>query len=342
MQRADIFCEIQFLKEFFSKIPVGFTFDDEQIKLDKLWRSFAEFIIKSNIHINIPISKFRDEYDEEIIRQLWKRSVSGQCGLEFHDGDFVNNHGLSQSYKDESFLRNGIFFVAGKNDKIDLISQKHGILIFNQINWTFANMYFEEDKTAVQKGEKHYTPFWRKLKYLKHPCNSFSIIDNYILQDEWKIKKNLIPLLDLILPDSMDIDFHISIFALKEPNNKIVNFQSRIVLLEQELKKIRPDLNYTLSLFSLQDKSDHDRSCITNYIMVDSGSGFDVQGPADKTTHKTTITASFPIMADYFTDRSDKPYENIVLTMKKIYDNAVHNERIQTFWGVKKNRLFEN
>ena len=129
------------------------------------------------------------------------------------------------------------------------------------------------------------------LSKTNHKCNALAIIDRYLLKSNNSIKYNLIPILDIYLPEQISVTFNISIFT----DCLLGDAKTLYDNVHREISKLRPNLKFTFGLFNMNSKL-HDREIITNYMHITSGSGFDLID-LDKTgeylrfIHQTSITA---------------------------------------------------
>ena len=162
-----------------------------------------------------------------------------------------------------------------------------------------------------------------------------AIVDNYVLKSESIIKENLLPIFDKLLPHNLKIPFHISVFAENEFHNK-----EYYELIKKLIEKIRPDLTFNLTLHQLHNEF-HDRSIITNYLLLDSGSGFDLF-IKNKASHQTSITGYYPFSTSNINIDARLKYQIIRKSLKKVFGGACSNENLTNYWGYKENRLFEN
>ncbi len=338
MNRQKVFCEIDFYKRFIYSYPNIPAPGEESIKQMKQWIDFNAFMFKSDIFFNINSEQFEDLSNEDsYYKILWKRSVNGECGVEFLPSDFPVLADFNQS--DESIQEHfdAVFLTCESKETCSLFESNFGIKAISIDNLPENNDLFNFKLVSVESGSKSHND-WRFLKSFKHVCNSLAIVDNYILSDKTILSENLFPILDTLLPYSLKISFQISIFAKKEVNGRNLNFQHFHDEIDSEIKRIRPDLNVKLGIFQIRNEI-HDRNIFTNYFILDSGSGFDLFRNK-KARHQTKIVGYFPSFVSNFDQDSGKFYNSLKKTLRKIYKDAVQNQNITLYWGVKENRLF--
>ena len=93
------------------------------------------------------------------------------------------------------------------------------------------------------------------------------------------------------------------------------------------IKKIRPKLNYRLNIYD--SRKLHDRSIITNNVILTSGAGFDVIGANELPLKFTTTSLYFPFL------QSDKN-ENYLYWINNILKEERKCKAYQrNYWGDK-------
>lgn len=156
-------------------------------------------------------------------------------------------------------------------------------------------------------------------------CNSLVIADRYILADTSGnvLNANLKPIFDAILPEKLanDIIFTICIVAEKMGND----INGKLYKIENLVKYVRPDLDFCINIFGT--KKLHDRTILTNNIMLSSGAGFDVIGTNEEPLKFTTTSLVFPFL---MFDKKDNylVWINNVLKEKQKCRNYQEN-----YWG---------
>lgn len=154
----------------------------------------------------------------------------------------------------------------------------------------------EEKTIAIPKGS-HYSS-WDEIDFPQQAkkSNSMIIVDNYILDDTTKIKNNIGALLDILLPDKTIVEYHIVLFGILKGTKKSLTEKDaarRCQLFGDEIKRIRPQLKYKLSVFNCTEF--HDRIIVTNNAWIDCGGGFDLFNNG-KACKRTNIRFAFPFI----------------------------------------------
>ena len=111
-------------------------------------------------------------------------------------------------------------------------------------------------------------------------------------------------------------------------------------LIKKSLKNLRPKMNFKLTIHQLRSEF-HDRTIITNYLLLDSGSGFDLFSKS-KAIHQTSITGYYPFLTSNINIDVGLKYRVIRKSLKKVSDSACSTEHLTNFWGDRENRLFKN
>lgn len=354
MDRKSVFCEIEFFNKFIGLYPITFSTADDVLKKGRYWIDFYSFITKSDLYFNISKFEFKClTNDNEHLSNLWKKSAGGMIDLDFLENNFPDITNLNKTIANDNKLLESIFLTCQREEKCKQIEGKFGIKIIsiNSIQNYPCDNLFDILIKSILKGSKHHFG-WDFLSRLKHPCNTLTIVDNYILKDEVLIKENLIPILDTLLPVHLEIPFHISIFAkrLFPQKNAVTNittlesidFQNRFKLIDSLIKQKRPELNFKLGVFEI-DKELHDRSLMTNYLYLESGSGFDLFKNRIA-NHQTKIIGFYPFAISNLNDGAHILNNDLRNTLKTIYKNAgvvIDSKKANYFCGVKENRLLE-
>ena len=331
--KQKIYCEIEFYKQFVNSFPKSVYPNDQSITKTKCWIELYSYFSKNKMFFDISEKELielseQNEYFKFLIKQ-WGENKIETYKLNFPDLEkFEDCISINQDSLESVYL-------SCKSDELcKKVEDSFGIKvisidkIFDESN--FFNVHIE----TVEKGDKSHTN-WDFLHIFSHPCNSLAIVDNYILKDTNVIDENLIPVLDKVLPSNLKIPFHLSVFAKNDFHNK-----ERYELIKETLDKLRPNLSFRISVFQLRSEF-HDRTLITNYLILDSGSGFDLFSNK-KAKHQTKITGYYPFSASNINFNARFSYQVLRKSMKEVYDKGVSNEKFQDVWGEKENRLFEN
>ena len=169
------------------------------------------------------------------------------------------------------------------------------------------------------------------------------IVDNYILSKTDLAIENLTDIFDSLIPLhlSSEVVFQIAIFT-----SSLVNAENKQQYIFDILKKLRPEIKFSVSIIKSTSDNFHDRNIISNNIIVTSGAGFDLfkQRKSQKTT---TISLHTPFITsiNYW---SRKAYSDILQDAVKVYKsspkygvNNVGDSFSNFIIGLGDNRLFE-
>lgn len=183
---------------------------------------------------------------------------------------------------------------------------------------------------------------------LSHSCNSAIIIDPYILSSKNGIDNNLIPILNLILPQTLKVTFHLSVYG--QPLNGCNQGRNEMKMSADEIYSyirnkialIRPRLNVFFNLYHVKTTGNgngdfHGRFIIMNNMISESRDGFDVFKVGEKgksiSGKNPTIESVCPAL-----DRSGKSSKEYYRWIKIC--SKEKNLIKSTFQG-SNNRLFE-
>ena len=173
-----------------------------------------------------------------------------------------------------------------KNKKeIDKLRENFATEFLNQSfnpEWKkYSDRFLKETDLHIQGITDIYlnNKTWSDLLKHQYPINSIVIEEPYLLNADYSIKYNLVPILQHILPvKSPKLPIHITIFANKNEYNDTF-LSTKGVPLKNALDLIFT--NYTLSIYLIKgsNKVDtsvklHDRHIYTNYFYLTSGNGF--------------------------------------------------------------------
>ena len=121
------------------------------------------------------------------------------------------------------------------------------------------------------------------------PYNAIVVIDNYILDDTNMMTENIEGLFEAIMPKELNTTFHITIVTSLK---KIPYCNDRYNRLRDTVKKLRPNIDFELTIIKSQDF--HDRTILTNTMFFSCGAGFDLfrKKQSQKTT---TVNVALPL-----------------------------------------------
>lgn len=335
MRSQDIYLEIDFYKKFIDSLPAEENPYGVNYPL-KQWQNFYELMIKSNIYLDINEQTLAElaKQDKESYNIFVKKWGSGNS-VELLEDKFPNIDKFEIFVQKNKDLLKSIFLTSKPNNRCEEIENSYGIRVIGFENiYKVTNNIFNMHIEPIESGNKTHTD-WSFMNKFIHPCNSIAVVDKYILKSEDTILENLLPILSIILPDKLKIPFHISVFSKNEPNiKKNYNF------IKEQLKKEKPNLNFTLAVHELKDNKIHDRTIFTNYLLIESGKGFDLFNKK-KATHQTKINAYYPFSVLNVNDEVTLSYVHLEDSLIKVYNQAVDSPSYANYCGKKENRLFE-
>ena len=329
MDVMKVYCEVGFLRNFLETIDSPFSDKGEVVM------QIIKFLSKATIVFNSSKESVISNYiNNPIFKIIFK---SSQKGLnpghhKWLDEDFCN---ISQSSQPNMFA---IYLTTLPEIECNRIMKKYGVMVFNCDTLLKAEHLFVDcgislpNKDNIKKG-------WKSI--LDHKfvniCNSLIIIDNYILQSNdkqtWgnksvqeKIKNNLIPILDCLLPKELGgtEPFHLYIFAY-EGNNSFETLmkddnENGIPMQIKQLRGGKVPIKMELIKCT---KEFHDRVILTNNLLVSSGLGFDLFKEGSYTVDKpTSVSVIFPFIQS-FNLWAEKYYMDILKFALKCEQNNI-------------------
>ena len=175
------------------------------------------------------------------------------------------------------------------------------------------------------------TNTWQNILSGIPPMNSLVLLDRYIFASQERINRNLFPILETLLPNNLDVSFHLTIITCNNINNNVRGNEQYMNLVNQ-LNNRRPNLDIKISICICPMGDFHDRCIITNNFLIRSSSGFDLFDNTNRAIHEMTL---------------DKYHRGFSLDVGNIIDEylncakRIFNDFHNTHLGVNTNRLFD-
>ena len=197
---------------------------------------------------------------------------------------------------DDNIL-NAVFLTVADTSECKSLSDRFGVIVLNlpmvfSVNHVYVNNGISFDRANGQ----NWTYLWElKEKYPSISCcNSLVIADRYLLSDnnESAFDNNLKPILEALLPQSLENSIIFNIYIIAE--NICSYIEEKLYKIEMLIKELRPKLTFSLNIFN--SRKLHDRSILTNNIILTSGAGFDVIGSNEIPLKFTTTSLYFPFL----------------------------------------------
>ena len=283
--------ELSFL-EGYSKLLPTITMPDENImEAIATWANLNSFISRSSLTLDCTPAQINAEaQDDPNLKQLWKKNAGGECNIDFHGSKFNNIEDLLK--------QNPLCLLLTEQDKTSICGN-YGIININLANFSKKGHYFKDNGAAVKMGD-HWD--WEEIRWVaSEAANSLIIVDNYIFKGDEK--SNLYKILDIILPKSLKVDFHLTVFYIESRPGSEDNLKNAI-------KRIRPDLNIVYEFIKTTKdvnngfKTDfHDRAILTNNLWIDSGAGFNLLR-RDRLHFKADKSTTISIAHIFFASRN--------------------------------------
>ncbi|MCQ2285892.1 MAG: hypothetical protein MJZ76_03330 [Bacteroidales bacterium] len=295
-----------------------------------------------------------DATEEQIIKDPFLKSVIKQGRYERCDENYINKK-LDSLKIDKNVNDLCATYLLDKGPcKCDSIEKKYGVVALCPETIIKKDHLFKGSGFSLDKNVKYPLRYVTFKDILGQPCNSLIVIDPYLLsnrkEDKTKgtvsfpgLSNNLESLLDAILPQSADVEFHLTIVSsLEKGQDDVKRIYEKV---KKCLKKIRNENElvvklgffYTEKGFNHNVESFHSRHILSNSFLVDSEDGFDLfDDYGYRTKNNPTVSIVFPRL--YGNCREDMTkYENWIVSVKKHVENASDC----LFYGTKENRLFE-
>ena len=345
ISRKTVYCETSFWNRYLE--------DFWSLYQDKNRRSEAEFfnyLLKAMSKCDIVFDKMmnfdNDEYGEDgNLKDLRRRATQGECSVwiedEEHPFPLINNS-MDESSAEQYY--NSV--ILSSSEVSSDVIKRYGLIVINPSNWPESSYLFKDTGCSADGSIQGWSSL---LTGIRDNCNSMVVIDNYIFNNT---RQNLYEILKILLPDELDIKFHLNIYGKqKKRKNEKTGQEEPIPVsrlkrwLDDFLRKNKPNLNVETTIIEINDIPTqtegpklkiHDRIILTNNMWLECPSGFDlfikkdVKGTnlIEINTKETKTYVLYPFMQNV-SNHCESDYKNNL--------NAIYN-RSDTL--ARKNRLF--
>ena len=261
---------------------------DESVQGKKIFWEIYSALEQSDICANIPNEIW--EEDDNPLYYLIQNSADGYgTTIDMNNPERIKT-ALNKESKQTIDNLCAIYLLDENGKKCEEYGHQLGILCLNATTVRNRSSYVFGDAVDYKKGE-NYDGYSKCSEFLS-PCNSLIIIDPYILKGNWNprfatktnsIELNLIPLLQKIIPQQIEIPFHLSIFSqaygcVIDTNNN-ANGEEVFNYLDKKIHELWP--NIIFSLYHIKTTGDgdgdfHSRHILTNNMAINAEDGFDL------------------------------------------------------------------
>lgn len=357
------YCEIGFLKEFFASRPLFLEPTEENVQLMWVWVSLYKFICRASLVLDISKSDFEhligiqpypneEPYNSDDIStsdidsnfRAWLKLINKSEGLiDFTESNdcFPYITDLKQFEVDEQKI-NALFLTTQNDDVCKKQSRLTGVFVLNNnLLKECAHLFMDNGHAIPCEGVSD----WGFLKRFKYPslniCNSIIIVDNYFFVDdkdsngniicEWpdKLKKNLLPILQSLMPEELDdrIIFEVTVFTAQERGCDWKGFENQYQYINTFLSEKK--IKYRINFYGKCRETFHDRCILTNNVLISSGHGFGIFSKKD-VSKPTTINITFPFVQSELL-WCDGYFLNVLSQANKIINNRFPEK--DNYWG---------
>lgn len=346
----ETYCEGKVLEHLYGKINQSlqdFLLDEEKQWLIDMYKF---------LHGNCVL--ITDILDEEIIRRstdlkaadynpnfrkLWKNGRKTFVSIP---------ETFKQMETDEEYFMgksSELYFLSSKKDFCENVEKNFGLACtdLESLDQKGTKLFQFDIKSVSKSPGKG----WSFLENFRYPSNAAILADNYILKDRSSWSENLYQILGNIMPDELDVEYHLTIFT-----REVSGLKEQYALIDNYLKeKYSYKVVLSIGLAGLGKLSLHDRDIISNYCWYRSGAGFDLFKKSERgltSKHNTTVFI-FPVtyignsQQDIkIEDEHGTPVQNSYFStldhLKKIWNELPETIGTQTlFIGERKNRLLD-
>ena len=287
--KRDIYCEYVFWEAFFEM--------EEKVLRDRskrtIWDAFYEFLSKNNLFFDIPRQTINEDScgGANLMRIHQEK---GGAGVKFIPNKFPRFEEFSN---DDNKRLNAVFLTTSEDSVCENLSKRFGVIVFNLSMIFSAKHVFVNNGISFDRANRqNWTYLWELRD--KYPslscCNSLLVADRYLLSDanQSAFENNLKPIFEALLPQQLDNDIVFNIYIIAE--NICRSIEGKFYEIELLIRELRPRLKFSLNIFN--SKKLHDRSILTNNIILTSGAGFDIIGHNEMPLRFTTTSLCFPFL----------------------------------------------
>lgn len=326
-QKIETYCELGFLKSFFEELQ------SEDLRTDsipsprsKKYRRFKEIIFED---LFMFVDFFNDFVElsktNPLFNHLMKGDLEGRSRIESFQGDF------NFSMSDEEYmikLNPSTLHLYESVSEFYALNYSLGYLT-NHPDWdSLVDILKLNREIRIKKGDAQPDlENWALLKKYRSRINAAVVVDPYIINRSSLLKENLFKMLDALLPESLDIDFHLSIVA--DVKGEQERTENRYKQIREFLDQLVKPYNIEFGLFD--SSLIHDRHIFTNYYRLDSMHSFDYYNEDGKLNRDTTLFIRGLLGVE------NNQHFNLLSDLEKKLTSAKTNF---DHFGSKKNRLF--
>ena len=285
MDKIETYAEEKFILNLFLNVPNHMPPNEEH----KIWEKVYDIIVsKSILHIDSieelsllaginPITgKFTQDCQNILAKILLKSPYSGGSELK------VNKKHFDEIHSDKlNFLKtetpSPIYCLSSPIENINC-----GIFVTDSRNYLndFKEIAGDSKPSSINK-KKQRSFNWGDQFLYKPPLNSIIIIDPFLYDNKGTLKKNLFPILELLLPKKkLDETIHITLIAKKTQKyskEKIAEFLKEVKgYIQTKISDFKLGMYITPGSMDL-----HSRMIITNYFYLKSDRGFFIITPSN-------------------------------------------------------------
>ena len=295
-----------------------------------VFEELFSFLINLNKHIdvvfNIPKSKRNISKSDFPLDGIEKKHTINSLILSLlhiSNYKFIDDEKFSFKRFIKEHNYNVILFCDKNNTELNTLLS-YGIIAINSSMLTidFLNNLTTEKGKYIEKGENKTISWGEILPKNVNQCNSLIIIDQYIIQNKDDLKHNINAILETIIPQNLNSEFHIAIFCNFNPNNKGYNVEERFneILKHLNDKNVPNTKNISITIYDSKNFF-HDRYIITNNHFIESGAGFVILKNNQEPQNSTIIRSCYPFFISNSNNFQCTAYRHILSELAKIKQN---------------------
>ena len=267
MSVQTVYCNRSFFEQSFAQRRVSVSYDIAYSIMKKI----------SDVYIDIPETDFKQKVmEEEPYRTLFRRESYSFTNISDVQGK------IATAEADD------IFFMDIPKKEAEQIKETKGVLVVTSndiyVLDRIANRQFRPYNLAPAAIRKKSPEEFEQIDSWAEvfneiniaPVNAIAITDNFMFNEKFDERKkcSLFAILKSIVPNNLDIPFHVTIFY-NNSNNSLPKDKAESII--QEIRDLEICKNIQISIVCHVCKcTTHDRELLSNYHYMYSGAGFSV------------------------------------------------------------------
>ncbi len=204
-----------------------------------------------------------------------------------------------------------VFFLDISADEAKEIQRKTGVIVFGRekIDDLILSSSYVKNFLKDSVYENHGKFGWQGFLWDLPPLNAIVISDNFLFANDDGIRgtQNILSFIESLLPDSLDVEFHVCVIAKEHPQKNNAWCDKKVADIKSHLRSLKK--SYPIRFELVFSETIHKRIAISNYFSVTPDKGFAVFSTSDgKTVHEDNDIRLVRIFASTEVSDGDTEY----------------------------------